>query len=211
MSEAVDNPNPILIVLIPVLFLVVGVVLITLLERRDRRNRGAEVLALWEALALARHDLRLEVNERGARTLHGTVKGLRYSLGLVDIAYGYNGILGVQARVQRASAPRLVVWPSTEPPAWAPKLPVQIKTDHDEFDQIFTVFTDDAALAQRTLGAEMRTALLSIGGAGLVCDDGKLTLVTGLDERQVDAELIDSVRVVVGTLCAEPEAPPPQA
>jgi hypothetical protein len=80
-----------------------------------------------------------------------------------------------------------------------------VKTGHDEFDQVFTVHTDDEALALGAVDASVREALLGIPGAALVCDEAKLTLVTGLDERQVDAELIDMVRAVVAGVCAPPE------
>jgi hypothetical protein len=53
--------------------------------------------------------------------------------------------------------------------------------------------------------AAVREALLGIPGAALVCDEAKLTLVTGLDERQVDAELVDLVRAVVTGVCVAPE------
>lgn len=46
-----------------------------------------------------------------------------------------------------------------------------MKTGHDEFDQIFTVHTDDEALALGAVDAAVREALLGIPGAALVCDE----------------------------------------
>jgi hypothetical protein len=60
-------------------------------------------------------------------------------------------------------------------------------------------------MALGAVDAAVREALLGIPGAALVCDEAKLTLVTGLDERQVDAELVDLVRAVVTGVCVAPE------
>jgi hypothetical protein len=184
---------------------IVAAMVMRAIDKRERRALDAQVLALWEALALARQDLRLEVNERGERFLHGTVRGVRYTLSLLSPGRGWAGTLGATARVARNPAPRLVLWPSNELPPWAPRLPRTVKTGHDEFDQVFTLHTDDEPLALTVVDASVREALLGIPGAALVCDEGKLTLVTSLDERQVDAELVDHVRAVVAGLCASPE------
>lgn len=202
MLARVVTPNQMFLVLgVLAAFILVAALVLRSLERRDKGALDAQVLALWEALALARQDLRLEVNERGERFLHGTVRGQRYTLSLVAPGRGWDGLLGVQARVQRDPAPRLVVWPSSELPAWAPRLTRTVKTGHDEFDQMFTVHTDDESQALAALDVSVREALLGIPGAALVCDEGRLTVVTSLSESQVDAELVDMVRAVVAGVC----------
>ena len=108
-----------------------------------------------------------------------------------------------------AASARLVVWPAGELPAWAPRLPRTVKTGHQEFDEVFTVHTDDEALALGAVDASVREGLLGIPGAALVCDESKLTLVTSLAERNVDAELVDQVRAVVAGLCAPFEGDTP--
>lgn len=203
--SAVEPFQLILVLALIAVFGIAASLVMRTIDKRDRHALDAQVMALWEALALARHDLRLEVNERGERFLHGTVRGVRYTLSVMSPGRGWSGTLGVTARVARDPAPRLVVWPSSDLPAWAPRLPRQVKTGHDEFDQIFTVHTDDEALALGAVDAAVREALLGIPGAALVCDEAKLTLVTGLDERQVDAELVDLVRAVVTGVCVPPE------
>lgn len=200
------EPTQLLIVLgVIAAFLVFTALVMRAIERRGRKTLDAQVLALWEALALARQDLRLEVNERGERFLHGTARGVRYTLSLVAPGRGWEGTLGAQARVTRDPSPRVVVWPSSELPAWAPRLPRTVKTGHDEFDQVFTVHTDDESQALGALDVSVREALLGIPGASLVCDEGRLTVLTSLDEQQVDAELVDQVRTVVAGVCALPE------
>ena len=69
---------------------------------------------------------------------------------------------------------------------------------------------DGEALALATLDAGVREALLGIPGAGLVCDEGRLTLVTALEERQVDAEFVDQVRAVVAGVCAPHDLAAPE-
>ena len=69
--------------------------------------------------------------------------------------------------------------------------------------------TDDEALALGAVDASVREGLLGIPGAALVCDESKLTLVTSLAERNVDAELVDQVRAVVAGLCAPFEGDTP--
>ncbi len=200
------DPNSIFLVLgVLAAFAVAAALVIRALERRDRKALDGHILALWESLALARQDLRLEVNERGERFLHGTVRNQRYTLSTSSPGRAWSGSVGVQARIQRDPPPRMVVWPSGDLPAWAPRLPRRVATGHDEFDQIFTVHTDDEGAALATLDVGVREAMLGIAGSGLVCDDGKLTLVTSLEERQVDAEFIDQVRAVVAGVCAPGE------
>lgn len=203
--SAVEPTQLILVLVVIAAFGLAAAIVMRSIDKRDRLALDAQVLALWEALALARHDLRLEVNERGERFLHGTARGVRYTLSVQSPGRGWSGTLGATARVAREPPARLVVWPSNDLPAWAPRLPRAVKTGHDEFDQIFTLHTDDEALALAAVDASVREALLGIPGAALVCDEGKLTLVTGLDERQVDAELVDQVRAVVAGVCAPPE------
>jgi hypothetical protein len=79
--NAVVTPVNIAILLgaMAALGVVVGLVMRSL-EQRERRALENHIQDLWTALVLARHDLRLEVNERGERFLHGTVRGQRYTL-----------------------------------------------------------------------------------------------------------------------------------
>jgi hypothetical protein len=205
MHSTVDPTNLLLVLAVIAAFGVAAALVIRALERRERRAVDGYVLALWEALALARQDLRLEVNERGERFLHGTVRAQRYTLSTAAPGRVESGAVGISARIQRDPAPRVVVWATSDLPAWAPRLPRKVTTGHDEFDQIFTVHTDDEALCLATLDVGVREALLGIPGAGLVCDDAKLTLVTSLEERQVDAEFVDQVRAVVSGVCAPGE------
>ncbi len=205
LQPAVDTPNLLLVLAVIAAFGIAAALVIRAIEHRARKALDGHILALWESLALARQDLRLEVNERGERFLHGTVRNQRYTLSTSSPGRTASGAVGIQARIQREPAPRVVVWPTNDLPAWAPRLPRRVATGHDEFDQIFAVHTDDEALAQSTLDVSVREALLGIPGAGLVCDDAKLTLVTSLEERQVDAEFVDQVRAVVAGVCAPGE------
>lgn len=107
----VSAVEPLQLILVLALIAVFGIaasLVMRTIDKRDRHALDAQVMALWEALALARHDLRLEVNERG-ELLHGTVRGVRYTLSVMS--RGWSGTLGVTARVARDPAPRLVVWP----------------------------------------------------------------------------------------------------
>ncbi len=205
LQPAVDTPNLLLVLAVIAAFGIAAALVIRAIEHRARKALDGHILALWESLALARQDLRLEVNERGERFLHGTVRNQRYTLSTSSPGRTASGAVGIQARIQREPAPRVVVWPTNDLPAWAPRLPRRVATGHDEFDQIFAVHTDDEALALSTLDVSVREALLGIPGAGLVCDDAKLTLVTSLEERQVDAEFVDQVRAVVAGVCAPGE------
>ncbi|MFO0651079.1 MAG: hypothetical protein U0326_32940 [Polyangiales bacterium] len=200
-----DTPNLLLVLAVIAAFGIAAALVIRAIEHRARKALDGHILALWESLALARQDLRLEVNERGERFLHGTVRNQRYTLSTSSPGRTASGAVGIQARIQREPRPRIVVWPTNDLPAWAPRLPRRVATGHDEFDQIFAVHTDDEALALSTLDVSVREALLGIPGAGLVCDDAKLTLVTSLEERQVDAEFVDQVRAVVAGVCAPGE------
>ncbi len=200
-----DTPNLLLVLVVIAAFGIAAALVIRAIEHRARKALDGHILALWESLALARQDLRLEVNERGERFLHGSVRNQRYTLSTSSPGRTASGAVGIQARIQRDPAPRIVVWPTNDLPAWAPRLPRRVATGHDEFDQIFAVHTDDEALALSTLDVSVREALLGIPGAGLVCDDAKLTLVTSLEERQVDAEFVDQVRAVVAGVCAPGE------
>lgn len=205
LQPAVDTPNLLLVLAVIAAFGIAAALVIRAIEHRARKALDGHILALWESLALARQDLRLEVNERGERFLHGTVRNQRYTLSTSSPGRTASGAVGIQARIQREPPPRIVVWPTNDLPAWAPRLPRRVATGHDEFDQIFAVHTDDEALALSTLDVSVREALLGIPGAGLVCDDAKLTLVTSLEERQVDAEFVDQVRAVVAGVCAPGE------
>ncbi len=205
--RTVDPINVLLVLGVLAAFGLAGALVMRAVEGRARRALEGQVLALWEALALARQDLRLEVNERGERVLHGTVRGLRYALSLTP---SLAATVSVQGRIVRVPAPRLVVWTGHDLPSWAPRLTGRVRTGHDEFDQIFTVSCDDEALALATLDAGVREALLGIPGAGLVCDEGRLTLVTALEERQVDAEFVDQVRAVVAGVCAPHDLAAPE-
>jgi hypothetical protein len=187
------------------LLAIAAAMVIRALERLDKRSLDGQVLALWESLALARQDLRLEVNERGDRFLHGVVRGLRYTLSTATPGRSASTSVGVRAQVQRDPAPRMVVWGSSDLPAWAPRLARVVKTGHQEFDEVFTVHTDDETLALASLDVDVREAMLGIAGAGIVCDEGRLTLVTALDERQVDAEFVDQVRAIVSGVCVPGE------
>lgn len=199
---AVDPVNLLIFLGVAAAFLIAAAALIRALEQRDKKALETQVLALWEALALARQDLRLEVNERGERTLHGTVRSQRYTVSVMSPGRGWAHMLAAQAKIQREPAPRMVVWPSGELPAWAPRLPRTVRTGHEEFDEFFTVYTDDEALALSALDVDVREAMLGIPGSSMVCDEGRLTLITGLGEAQVDAEFIDQVRAVVAGVCA---------
>ncbi len=205
LQPAVDTTNLILILGAIAVFGLVAALVIRAIEHRARKALDGHILALWESLALARQDLRLEVNERGERFLHDTVRNQRYTFSASAPARVSGSAMGVQARIQRDPAPRMVVWATNDLPAWAPRLPRRVATGHDEFDQIFAVHTDDEALALSTLDVSVREALLGIPGAGLVCDEARLTLVTSLEERQVDAEFVDQVRAVVAGVCAPGE------
>jgi hypothetical protein len=205
MQAPVDTTNLLLLLGVIAAFGLGAALVIRAIERRARKSLDGHILALWESLALARQDLRLEVNERGERFLHGTVRNQRYTVSTGSPGRIASGAVGIQAKVQRDPAPRVVVWPTEDLPAWAPRLSRRVATGHDEFDQIFAVHTDDESLALSTLDVGVREALLGIPGAGLVCDEGKLTLVTSIEERQVDAEFVDQVRAVVSGFCAPGE------
>lgn len=205
----VEATHLILALVVVALFGLAAALVMRTVGKRDRQAIDAHVLALWEALALARQDLRLEVNERGERFLHGTARGVRYTLAVQSPGKGWAGTLGATARIVREPQTRLVVWPAGELPAWAPRLPRTVKTGHQEFDEVFSLHTDDEALALAAVDASVREGLLGIPGAALVCDEAKLTLVTSLEERNVDAELVDQVRAVVAGLCAPAEADAP--
>jgi hypothetical protein len=121
--SAVEPLQLILVLALIAVFGVAAAAVMRSIDKRDRHALDAQVLALWEALALARHDLRLEVNERGERFLHGSARGVRYTLSVMSPGRGWSGTLGVTARVAREPPARVVVWPAGDLPAWAPRLP----------------------------------------------------------------------------------------
>lgn len=170
-------------------------------DRRSRRLAQAVWRSNWESLASA-HGMTLKTDEQGESVLQGSASGVDYSLQVVGVPYGWDGLVGLKVSKTPTSAPtKFIAWPGAERPSWVPVLPTKVDLGDSEFGEVFEVWTDDEGVARARLPESVRKALLSIRQSALVYDNGELLVLLGVDPLGVDEHLLSAVKDIVSGVC----------
>lgn len=176
-------------------------VLIYLWDRRSRRMARELWRKAWEVLAAAQ-GLTLADAPDGECVLRGTSADIPFSIEVVGVAFGWDGLVGLKVAATPTSAPtKFFVWPGAERPAWVPALPTRVDLGDAEFGEVFEVWSDDEGVARARLPEGVRKALLSVRQSALVYDKGELLVLLGVDPLGVDEHVVGAVKAIVAGVC----------